>query len=262
MSYITEYPILGAEQEKEYILKAQNGDKQAFDYLVLSNQGLVVSIAKRYQGRGIELEDLTQIGNMGLMHSIHKYNTTLDYKLSTYATWWIRQYISRNIQIYSRTIRTPCHLYQKNFTLMMNIKRLEQELGYAPTQNEILDHLNITEKRYENYKCEILETVSLNNITTDNGQEVIDIIPDTNTIDANENLYAKEITDVVRKILNDKEWNIFCKRVGLYAPAMTYAEISEGAGVSKQYIQQIWKGIQVKLRRHAKIKSSFKNSIT
>jgi RNA polymerase primary sigma factor len=252
--YTKDFPILDAATERKYIIKAQNGDKQAFDYLVISNQGLVVSIAKRYQGRGIELEDLIQIGNMGLMHSIQKYDTALDYKLSTYATWWIRQYITRNIQIYSRTIRTPCHLYQKNFTLMMNIKKLERDLGYTPTEKEILENLNITQKKYDNYKTEILETISLNNITTDNGQEVIDIIADSNSIDPTQSLYLNEIAEVVKKILNDKEWVVFYKRVGLYTPAMTYIEIGVDLGVSKQYVQQVWKGIQVKLRRHAKIK--------
>lgn len=253
MSYINEYPILGVEQEREYIIKAQNGNKQAFDYLVISNMGLVVSIAKRYVGKGIELDDLTQIGTMGLMHAIKKHDTSLDVKLATYATSWIRQVLMRNIQIYSRAIRTPCHLYQKNFSLMVDIKKLEQELGYTPSEIEIIENLKITKTRYNKYIEDMKDTCSMNETATEDGAEIIDVMP-SKDIDMTLNLYMKEIADTIKEVLTEREWIIFSRHVGLNGNEETYDFISKDLGVSKQRVQQIWLNVLGKLRRNSKIK--------
>lgn len=252
-----EYPLLSLEDEREYIKRAQNGDKEAFDYLVLSNQGWVHTIARHFINESIEQEDLRQVGTMGLMHAIRKYDLNSKAKLATYATSWIKQYIIRNIQIYSRTIRTPCHLYNKNFRMMVDIKKLEQELGYTPNETEILENLEITQKELKEYQDSMRDTCSLNVVMTGKGEgdEMVNQIKDDNQVDMTSKLQIKEFAEVIKSVLNEKQYSVFVMKTGLEnGVAMLDKEIAEVQGISKQAVNQMYQLGVARLRRNSKIK--------
>ena len=162
--YLTEIgqnALLSAEKEQELAIKALQGDAHAKAVLIESNLRLVISIAKRYAGHGLSLEDLIQEGNLGLIKAVDKFNPALNYKLSTYATWWIKQSITRAIADHARTIRLPVHMVETINKYKRLSRELEQELYREPTTQELAQYLGEPESKVIEIKKCIQAPVSL-----------------------------------------------------------------------------------------------------
>jgi len=256
---INEYPILKIKEERDFILQAQNGDKKAFDYLVLSNGGLVWSIAKKFKTKGIDQEDLYQTGVMGLMKAIDRYDLKQNVKLSTYAFMWIQQYIVNEIKSKSRAIRVPYGLYQKNFDLIIQNTKLEQELGKAPTIEELAEYTGHSIKEIKKFKSFMIDVCSLDQTfdTNDKSSLAEAYISDKGSDIGSEiisNRYVIELINTIKSVLTLKEYTIFIQHSGLENRKMTFDEIAVGYSLTKQRIQQIYSESIKKLKRNSEIK--------
>ena len=154
-------PLLTAEEEHRMAMQIKAGDEHVRAQFVEANLKLVVSVAKRYQGRGLALEDLIQEGNLGLLRAVEKFDESRGYKFSTYAFWWIRQAITRAIADQGRTIRLPVHLGDKISRLKGISLRLQQEFGREPTSDELAEHMGISAEKVQELLKASLEPVSL-----------------------------------------------------------------------------------------------------
>ena len=154
-------PLLSSEEEHRMAMQIKAGNEHVRQQFVEANLKLVVSVAKRYQGRGLALEDLIQEGNLGLLRAVEKFDATRGYRFSTYAFWWIRQAITRALADQGRTIRLPVHLGDKLNRLKGSSLRLQQELGREPTAEELAEHMHISTEKVQELIKASLEPVSL-----------------------------------------------------------------------------------------------------
>ena len=244
---IKDKKLLTREEEQDLIIRAQNGDESAVNKLIESNLKLVVSIAKRYIGKGYEFQDLIQEGNLGLYKAIEKFDINMGYKFSTYATWWVRQSISRSIADKGRTIRIPVHLYETVSKINRYIKKVEAENGYTPTKEEISEVLDIKLHTVET-ALSVQNTLSLNQtyITAEGDEDnsLQDIVADEYNLEDEviDNMYlgqfyaAFKTTDVI----NDKERLVLEYRNGFIdGKAWTLEEIAKLFGLTRERIRQI-----------------------
>jgi RNA polymerase primary sigma factor len=176
-------PLLTAEEEQRMAMQIKEGSEHVRQQFVEANLKLVVSVAKRYQGRGLALEDLIQEGNLGLLRAVEKFDVTRGYRFSTYAFWWIRQAITRAIADQGRTIRLPVHLGEKINRLKGSSLRLQQELGREPTTEELAVHMHISAEKVQELIKANLEQVSLD-LPPHEGQDLDlgDVIEDRTTL--------------------------------------------------------------------------------
>jgi RNA polymerase primary sigma factor len=241
---IGKVPLLSAEDEIDYAKRYEKADKAAKDKLTESNLRLVVSIAKKYIGRGLSLLDLIQEGNQGLIRAVEKYDWRKGFKFSTYATWWIRQAITRAIADQARTIRIPVHMVETINKLYRISRRLMQELGREPTHEEIALEAEIeTDKVREIFKI-AQEVTSLEAPVGEDQESFLgDFIPDESQlspVDAASKQLLKDHLDEVLATLTDREARVLKLRFGLEGnKQMTLEEVGKVFGVTRERIRQI-----------------------
>ncbi|MFD1466195.1 RNA polymerase sigma factor RpoD [Lapidilactobacillus mulanensis] len=237
-------PLLKAEQEVELALKIEQGDQVAKQALAEANLRLVVSIAKRYVGRGMQFLDLIQEGNMGLMKAVEKFDYRKGFKFSTYATWWIRQAITRAIADQARTIRIPVHMVETINKLIRIQRQLLQDLGREPTPEEIGAEMDMpTEKVREILKI-AQEPVSLETpIGEEDDSHLGDFIEDHDATSPEDHAsyeLLKEQLESVLDTLTDREENVLRLRFGLDdGRTRTLEEVGKVFGVTRERIRQI-----------------------
>ncbi|MBM3205609.1 RNA polymerase sigma factor RpoD [Candidatus Shapirobacteria bacterium] len=237
-------PLLTAEEEVDLAQRIEKGEKKARAKLIQSNLRLVVSIAKRYLGRGMTFLDLIQEGNQGLMRAVEKYDWRRGYKFSTYATWWIRQAITRAIADQARTIRIPVHMVETINKLSQTARRLTQELGREPSDEELGKKLEISPQRVREIFKIAQETTSLEKPVGDEEDSFLgDFIQDTNQpspYDSASKQFLKENIEEVFQTLSEREAKVLKMRFGLGGyRAMTLEEVGKEFGVTRERIRQI-----------------------
>lgn len=241
---IGKYPLLDAEEEIELAKNFEKGVKRAKDKLIESNLRLVVSIAKKYIGRGLSLLDLIQEGNQGLIRAVEKYDWRRGFKFSTYATWWIRQAITRAIADQARTIRIPVHMVETINKLYRTSQRLMQALGREPTPEEIGEELGLPADRVREIFKISQEVTSLDTkVGEDEDSSLGDFIADESQpspVDAASRQLLKDHLDEVLDTLSEREAKVLELRFGLDGgQPRTLEEVGKVFGVTRERIRQI-----------------------
>lgn len=255
---IGKIPLLTTEEELELAQRVVAGDKRAKDKMAEANMRLVVSIAKRYSGRGLDFLDLIQEGNTGLLRAVEKFDPDKGFKFSTYATWWIRQAITRAIADQARTIRIPVHMVETINKLLRTQRRMTQELNREPTIEELGKELEMEPEKVE-YVMKIKQDItSLDAGVGRDGEDEDSVLGDF--IEAEEGVAPEEsaasqlLKEQVQSILgtlSDREQKILKMRFGLDSgKSHTLEEVGQEFAVTRERIRQIEAKALAKLRKH------------
>ncbi len=256
---IGKIPLLNAEEELALAQRVVAGEKKAKDKMAEANMRLVVSIAKRYSGRGLDFLDLIQEGNTGLLRAVEKFDPDKGFKFSTYATWWIRQAITRAIADQARTIRIPVHMVETINKLLRTQRRMTQELNREPTIEELAKELEMEPEKVE-YVIKIKQDIQSLDAGVgrdgDDGDESTlgEFIEDEDSATPEEsaaNQLLKEQVQAVLSTLSDREQKIVRMRFGLdNGKSHTLEEVGQEFAVTRERIRQIEAKALAKLRKH------------
>lgn len=255
---IGKIPLLNSEEELALAKKVVAGDKRAKDKMAEANMRLVVSIAKRYSGRGLDFLDLIQEGNTGLLRAVEKFDPDKGFKFSTYATWWIRQAITRAIADQARTIRIPVHMVETINKLLRTQRRMTQELNREPTIEELAKELEMEPDKVE-YVIKIKQDItSLDAGVGRDGEDedsvLGDFIEDEEGTTPEESATSQLLKEQVQSILStlsDREQKIVKMRFGLEnGKSHTLEEVGQEFAVTRERIRQIEAKALAKLRKH------------
>ena len=253
---IGKIPLLTSEEELELANKVVAGDKKAKDKMAEANMRLVVSIAKRYVGRGLDLLDLIQEGNTGLLRAVEKFDPSKGFKFSTYATWWIRQAITRAIADQARTIRIPVHMVETINKLLRTQRRMTQEMNREPTHEEIGKEMGLDVEKVEHIMKIKQDIHSLDQSVRDDEDDstLQDFVIDEDTKspleNASESLLKSQVKDMLGA-LSEREQKIIRLRFGIEdGKSHTLEEVGAEFSVTRERIRQIEAKALAKLRKH------------
>lgn len=256
---IGKIPLLSNDEEMELAKRVLEGDRRAKDRMAEANMRLVVSIAKRYSGRGMDLLDLIQEGNTGLLRAVDKFNPEKGFKFSTYATWWIRQAITRAIADQARTIRIPVHMVETINKLMRTQRKMTQELNREPSNEELAKAMDMDVEKIEHIMKIKQDITSLDAGIGRDGDEgedstLGDFIEDEDTATPEESASMQLLKEKVREVLSslsDRERKILEMRFGLNGTkSHTLEEVGLEFAVTRERIRQIEAKALMKLRKH------------
>ncbi|MDB5177908.1 MAG: sigA [Candidatus Saccharibacteria bacterium] len=256
---IGKIPLLNAEEELALAQRVVAGEKRAKDKMAEANMRLVVSIAKRYSGRGLDFLDLIQEGNTGLLRAVEKFDPDKGFKFSTYATWWIRQAITRAIADQARTIRIPVHMVETINKLLRTQRRMTQELNREPTIEELAKELEMEPEKVE-YVIKIKQDITsldagVGRDGDEDGESVLgDFIEDEDGTTPEESAASQLLKEQVQSVLStlsDREQKIIKMRFGLdNGKSHTLEEVGQEFAVTRERIRQIEAKALAKLRKH------------
>ena len=260
---LNSYDLLTFEQERELLKRAQTGNIEARNELIMHNMRLVKSIAGHYTCAGLDNDDLISIGSMGLIPAIEKFDLTSTHKFSTYATYWIKQAIRREIINQNRAVRIPANVQETYNKIRKASEALRQALGHEPTKHQIAKAVGMTAKEVEEITSFFMEPISTDTTLTDEDETTVgDLIADENSIDPIDAVYSVELKTMVSAVLDtlpEKEREVIKLRFGIDGhPQRSLEEVGAILGYSREWIRRIEERALIKLRnpiRSNKLKS-------
>ena len=241
---IGKVPLLTLEQEQEIARRITEGDESAVKAMTEANLRLVVSIAKRYVGRGMQLLDLIQEGNLGLLKAVEKYDYTKGFKFSTYATWWVRQSITRALADQARTIRIPVHMVETMNKLTQTSRKLQQDLGREPTEEELAEVMHMTPERVNEIRQMCMEPVSLESpVGEEDDSHLGDFIEDDSGSQpaeaVSQTMLRQQLMEIL-ETLSPREAKVLRLRYGLDdGRPRTLEEVGREFNVTRERVRQI-----------------------